>query len=231
MTTSEPESLRRPASHTSRSPVGAAGPDTDGVSVRADVDERDEGDAAGDHSMGEERHGSSGVRTLVEWGIVIVGAVIVALLIKTFLFQAFYIPTSSMEPTLHVGDRVLVNKLSYRLHDVHRGDIIVFERPPAAPVGDIEDLIKRVVALPGETVEARDGIVYVDDEELDEPYLPEGTVTPSFPRQDVPAGHVFVLGDNRTNSEASNRFGPIDEDLIIGRAFIRVWPLGDLGGV
>jgi signal peptidase I len=175
-------------------------------------------------------HGSSR-RAAIEWAIVIVGAVLVALVIKTFLLQAFYIPSGSMEPTLHVHDRVLVNKLSYKLHDVHRGDIVVFERPPNAAASDIQDLIKRVVGLPGDTIEARDGKVYVNDAVLSEPYLPKGTTTPSFARQTVPKGHVFVLGDNRQNSSASNVFGPIDEDLIVGRAFIRIWPLSRLGGL
>ncbi len=177
------------------------------------------------------RRRRSGRRNVVEWVAVVVGALAVALVIKTFFLQAFYIPSGSMEPTLRVGDRVLVNKVSYRLHDVNRGDIIVFKRPPTAAAGGIEDLIKRVVALPGETVEAHDGRVFVDGEELEEPYLPDGTVTPDFAEDVVPPDHVFVLGDNRANSQASNVFGPVEEDLIVGRAFVRVWPLDDIGGV
>jgi len=162
---------------------------------------------------------------------VIIGALTVAFVIKTFLLQAFFIPSGSMEPTLRVGDRVLVNKMSYRLHDVNRGDIIVFERPPNATPGGVEDLIKRVVALPGETVEARDGKIFVDGEPLAEPYLADGVTTPDFAEAEVPADHVFVLGDNRANSQASNVFGPVSEGLIVGRAFVRVWPLDNLGGV
>jgi signal peptidase I len=173
----------------------------------------------------------SSTRVFIEWAIVVVGAVAVALIIKTFLLQAFYIPSPSMEPTLKVGDRVLVNKLSYKVHDIHRGDIVVFKRPPNAPSGDINDLIKRVVALPGETVEAHDGKVFVDGKQLDEPYLPEGTLTPNFAPKEVPPKQVFVLGDNRQNSEASNIFGPIDESLIVGRAFVRVWPISHIGGI
>lgn len=179
----------------------------------------------------QDRRRRSGKRNAAEWAFVIIGALLVAFLIKSFLFQAFYIPTSSMEPTLNVGDRVLVNKLSYRLHDVNRGDLVVFERPPNAAAGGVEDLIKRVVALPGEEVEAHDGVVFVDGEKLDEPYLQDGTFTPDFAAVTVPADHVFVLGDNRQNSQASNQFGPIDEDLIVGRAFIRVWPLSAIGGI
>ncbi len=177
------------------------------------------------------------VRSTLEWIAVIVGALVVALVVKTFLFQAFYIPSASMEPTLEKGDRVLVNKLSYDLHDIHRGDIVVFELPKEkiGPDG-IKDLIKRVVGLPGETIETgEDGFVYIDGEKLDEPYLPEGTTTdsPKIDKQVVPDGHVFVLGDNRDNS-ADSRFknrGPIPIGDVVGRAFVQVWPPTDVGGL
>jgi signal peptidase I len=200
------------------------------------------------------RHNSR--RNAIEWAIVVAGALLVAIIIKTFLFQAFYIPSPSMEPTLKVGDRVLVNKLSYKLHDVHRTDIVVFERPstdvqtvegcdgnavtitPPKNVEAVHDLIKRVVALGGETVETRAGQVYINGQPLDEPYLAPKVLTPVFGTPEfssscirVPKGDVFVLGDNRTNSSASNKFGPIPESLIVGRAFVRVWPLSALGGI
>lgn len=168
------------------------------------------------------------VRGVVEWAVVILGAILIAFLVRTFLFQAFFIPSESMEPTLVNRDRVIVNKLSYQLHDVNRGDLIVFGRPPNEPVEDIEELIKRVVAVEGETVEARDGSVYINRQRLHEPYLTEGTFTAAFGPVEVPPGHVFVLGDNRGNSRDSRVFGPVDEDLIVGRAFVRVWPLGRL---
>lgn len=169
-----------------------------------------------------------GVRNLVEWIAIVVGALAVALLVKTFLIQAFFIPSLSMYPTLDEGDRVLVNKLSYRLHDVHRGDLVVFERPEGQPESDIKDLIKRVVGLDGETIEAREGVIYIDGQELDEPYLVEGVTTDNLPRQEIPAGHVFVMGDNRGDSADSRVFGPIDEDTIVGRAFVKVWPLPEI---
>ena len=176
----------------------------------------------------------------LEWVAVIVGALVVALIVKTFLFQAFYIPSASMEPTLEKGDRVLVNKVSYDLHDVNRGDVIVFELDPEDVGPDkIKDLIKRVVGLPGDVIESRDGVVYVNDRALDEPYLADGTLTgdpedarnPPIEKQTVPDGHVFVLGDNRSNS-ADSRYpyrGPIPIDSIVGRAFVLVWPPGDIG--
>jgi signal peptidase I len=185
---------------------------------------------------------SDRVRSSVEWVAVIVGALVVALIVKTFLFQAFYIPSASMEPTLEKGDRVLVNKLSYDLHDVNRGDVIVFELDPedVGPDG-IKDLIKRVIGLPGDVIETRDGVVYINDRALEEPYLAEGTITgdpddgqnPSIPRQTVPEGHVFVLGDNRSNSQDSRYAsrGPIPIDTIVGRAFILVWPPDEIGSL
>ncbi len=180
-------------------------------------------------------------RSILEWGSVIVGALVMALLVKTYLFQAFYIPSPSMEPTLGDGDRIIVNKLSYRLHDVNRGDVVVFKAPPGSG-SEIRELIKRVIALPGETVSTADGRVRIDGGLLLEPYLPSQDLTSGFslpPGCDnpagtvdaclVPAGHVFVMGDNRTNSRDGRFFGPIPEESILGRAFLRVWPLGDLG--
>jgi signal peptidase I len=170
----------------------------------------------------------SGVRNIVEWIAIVAGALAVALLVKTFLIQAFFIPSLSMYPTLDEGDRVLVNKLSYQLHDVNRGDLVVFERPENQPQSDIKDLIKRVIGLPGETIEAREGVIYIDGRELDEPYLVDGVTTENLPRQEIPDGHVFVMGDNRGDSADSRVFGPIDEDTIVGRAFVKVWPLPEL---
>jgi signal peptidase I len=134
-----------------------------------------------------------------------------------------------MEPTLKPGDRVLVNKLSYDLHSIHRGDIVVFKRPPSeAGNPAIKDLIKRVVGLPGETIEQIDGRVYINGHPLKESYLPDGTVTTNLPRRVVPPGTYFVMGDNRSNSSDSRFIGPIPGSLIVGRAFIRVWPLSSL---
>jgi signal peptidase I len=171
---------------------------------------------------------TGGLRNAVEWVAIVLAALAVALLVKTFLIQAFFIPSLSMFPTLDEGDWVLVNKLSYDLHDVHRGDMVVFDRPEGSPESDIKDLIKRVVGLPGETIEARDGIVYIDGDRLDEPYLEDAVRTDNLPATKVPDGYVFVMGDNRSGSADSRVFGPVDEDTIVGRAFIRVWPLPDI---
>ena len=124
------------------------------------------------------------------------------------------------------GDRVLVNKLAYRFGDIQRGDIIVFERPPGADPS-IKDFIKRVIGLPGDTVQTREGAVYVNNKRINEPYLEEGTVTLDLDDPvKVPAGQLFVMGDNRTNSGDSRYdLGTFDTDLVVGKAFIKVWPL------
>ncbi|HWC10120.1 MAG TPA: signal peptidase I [Acidimicrobiales bacterium] len=174
------------------------------------------------------RRPPSPLRGVLEWVLILVGAVVVAFVIKTFLFQAFYIPSVSMEPTLKVRDRVIVNKLSYDFHDVHRGDIVVFKSPPGEDSTAVKDLIKRVIALPGETVEARDGQILINGQPLKEPYLENGVTTNQLEPQRVPTGHVWVMGDNRPNSKDSRFFGAISEDLIVGRAFVRVWPIPKL---
>ncbi len=168
-------------------------------------------------------------RQAIEWIILIVAALGIALLIKTFLFQAFYIPSESMAPTLEQNDRVLVNKLSYRLHDVNRGDIVVFKAPEGQETDGVEDLVKRVVGLPGETVEGRDGAIYVDGDLLEEPYLPDGTTSQDFGPQTISPDNYYVLGDNRQNSKDSTYFGQIPASDIVGRVFVKIWPPSDIG--
>lgn len=172
------------------------------------------------------------MRNTLEWLAVFIVAIVLAVLIKTFFVQAFRIPSGSMEPTLMIGDRVVVNKLSYRAHEVNRGDVVVFHRPPRAPSGPGEpaQLIKRVIGLPGETLVARNGQIFIDDKRLVEPYLPEGTPTYDMDNPiKIPEGQIWVMGDNRTHSGDSRYFGPIDIDSIIGRAFLKIWPPGRFG--
>jgi signal peptidase I len=196
---------------------------------RGDDGDGDGGEAGGSHG----KHGPRSIRrTVVEWVAVIGGGIVIALVVEMFLVQAFWIPSPSMVHTLEVGDRVLVNKLAYKFHDVNRGDVVVFERPPEASSGaenEIKDLIKRVIAVEGDTIEGRDGKVYVNNELIEEPYLEPGTPTNQLAPQVIPEGKVFVMGDNRTDSEDSRVFGPIDEDTIVGRAFVKVLPLSDIG--
>jgi len=167
----------------------------------------------------------------VEWFVVIVVAVSAALLVRQFVLQQFAVSGSSMYSTLHDGDRVLVNKLSYRLHDPRRGDVVVLKTMES--VGE-RDLIKRVVALPGETIEYRSCVLYIDGRVLTEPYLDDSIVTAQNCGGDqapltVPEDSVFVLGDNRGGSKDSRdgQLGPISYDDIIGRAFVVIWPAGD----
>lgn len=196
---------------------------------------------------------SAATRTLRELPVLLVAAGVIAFLIKTFVAQAFYIPSGSMIPQLQINDRVVVSKLAYRLHGPHRGDIVVFDAPrpslfPAPerhdnPVTTLfrrigsgvglvqpstEEYIKRVIGLPGETIDVKDGRVFVNGRELIEPYLPRGTLTlpngAKFPIT-VPKGQLWVMGDNRTNSSDSRYFGTIKEKTIVGRTILKVWPL------
>lgn len=173
-----------------------------------------------------------------------------ALLIKSTLLQAFWIPTGSMEPTLVPGDRVIVAKVPYYFHDPQRGDVIVFEEPDPAKepergvwgaithwlgqgLGfsppDNPDYIKRVIGEPGDVVSARNGDVYVNDVRISEPYLHERTAR--FPETTVPEGELFVMGDNRSNS-LDSRFGlgfvPIDR--VVGKAVWIIWPVDNMSG-
>ncbi len=110
---------------------------------------------------------------MVEWTIILMAVLLCTVLLRTYVVQSFYIPSGSMLPTLQVGDRIIVNKLSYDVHDVHRGDIVVFARPPLEDQ-EYADLVKRVIGLPGETISSKDGKVYIDGKELTEPWLPPG---------------------------------------------------------
>ena len=186
-----------------------------------------------------------------ELPILIVVALAVAVVIKTFLVQAFFIPSASMRDTLLEGDRVMVNKLAYRFGEPARGEIIVFDSPLVAHddnesffgavarnIGEAlgistpeTALIKRVIAVGGETLEIRGGQVYVDGVAIDEPYLRQGSTMDAFGPVTVPEGEVFVMGDNRNQSEDSRRFGTVPVGDIIGRAFIRVWPPSRWGGL
>jgi signal peptidase I len=169
------------------------------------------------------------LRWIVELLLTIVAALILALAIKQWVLEARQIPSTSMEPTLHVGDRVLVEKLSLRFHAPARPDIVVFVADEA-PGGAI---IKRVVAVAGQRIAVREGVVYVDGERLVEPYV--NTAYPDDYDSDaeltVPAGTVFVMGDSRANSNDSRYIGPVPDASIIGRAFAIYWPLDRISGL
>jgi signal peptidase I len=174
-------------------------------------------------------------RLILEWLAVLLVALVLALGVRTYVAQMFYIPSGSMLPTLQIGERIVVDKVSYRLHPVHRGDIVVFRKPPLEQA-DYSDLVKRVIGLPGDTISAVDGRIYIDGRPLSEPWLPQPLpVTAPSPLSEgyslnrpytVPVGEYFVMGDNRTDSEDSRYFGPISGHLIVGKMVFEVWPIG-----
>ncbi len=167
-------------------------------------------------------------KQIIEWVVVIVAALVTATILRAGVVQAFSIPSESMERTLLIGDRVLVNKLNKK---AHRGDIVVFARPPGEESAAIKDLIKRVIGLPGDTISARDGKLYRNGKALDEPYLQPGTQTIMEGEVTVPKGYVWVMGDNRGSSRDSRFFGPIKQSSIVGHAYVRIWPPGRIGGL
>jgi signal peptidase I len=194
-----------------------------------------------------------GLLAVVRETVVLVAlAVLLAVVFKTFLVAAFYIPSGSMESTLNISDRVLVEKVSYRFGDIERGDVIVFvhDEPGTEPAGPSNpvtgffsslgqaigvvppsdrDFIKRVIGLPGDTVTCRGGKLIRNGQQLTENYLDQGITTDGCQRTKVGPGELFVMGDNRTNSQDSRVFGVIQRSDVVGRAFVRIWPLNHTG--
>ncbi len=176
-------------------------------------------------------------------------ALVIAVVIKTFLIQPFWIPSESMLPTIEVNDRVMVNKLAYNWGEPQRGDVVVFRDPreeeieeslPEAVIRSVmeaigirtrgrDDLIKRVIGLPGETIEISENHIVIDGVPLEEPYLFEDEMADEGPFV-VGEDEVFVMGDNRNSSFDSRRFGPVPYDDLIGEAFVTIWPLSHFGG-
>lgn len=265
---------------TTRAP--AAADDADGAADTQRIAVRDEDATAAHGPTSEDAPDASGspvakrkssrslLVKLAEVPLLIVLAFAIAIVIKTFLVQAFYIPSGSMIPTLRVGDRVLVEKLGYRWGSPQRGHIVVFERSvfdedladdlPLAdrlgmalrellglPTGRQEDYIKRIVAVGGDSIRYAGSPrrLIINGEEADQDYIRRGQDpgSPSLTGRDcerldmqrvgracrVPGGTVFVMGDNRGNSEDSRVLGPVPDDEIVGRAFAIIWPLGNLG--
>jgi len=230
-------------------PSGAPEPSREGThTVDPPVDERA-------RANDEPGSAEAGWRFLREFGLLSLSALVIAILIKSLLVQAFYIPSASMEPTLMPGDRILVNRLAYRFGHIERGDVIVFADPTPTTehqglvgrffhwlgegIGVVrpanDDFIKRVIALPGETWEINDGVVYIDGRKLDEPYVNQAEPdTRSFGPQTVPDGMLFVMGDNRLHS-GDSRFPPpgglgyIPIDKVIGQAFVILYPPSRIG--
>jgi signal peptidase I len=161
----------------------------------------------------------------------VVLTVVIFLVIQTLIAQPYKVEQHSMETTLLPDQYVLVDKLTPRFNDYGRGDVIVFE-PPTGFRGDGTPFIKRVIGLPGDRIAIHDGSVYVNDVRLDEPYVMDGARTEANGESStwvISAGDLFVLGDNRENSSDSRVFGPIRRDSVVGRAWLRYWPLATFG--
>lgn len=198
------------------------------VTLEADHSEPDRLDVAPNDEIG------SGARAFVDWIVVVAVALTVAFLVRGFGLAHFVVDGSSMDTTLATGDRVFVNKLSYRLHDPNRGDVVVLHQINGAAE---RDLIKRVIALPGETIEMTNCEVRITEpgaassRVLDEPYLDFDVISSTcggdFEPVTVPDEHVFVMGDNRSGSQDSRALGPIAESDLVGRAFVVFWPRSD----
>jgi signal peptidase I len=211
------------------------------------------GDPPPDPRAEQEEERQPGLLAVVrETVVLVVLAVVLAVVFKTFLVAAFYIPSGSMESTLNVSDRVLVEKVSYRFGDVENGDVIVFVHddlalPPTGPSNPVarfftslgqaiglvppsdRDFIKRVVGVPGDTVDCEGGHLVRNGEPVDEPYLDQGVTTEGCKPTTVRTGQLYVMGDNRSNSQDSRAFGVIDRSDVVGRAFVRIWPITHVG--
>jgi signal peptidase I len=191
-----------------------------------------------DHKTRSRSPIASAFRSSLEWFSVVGIAVTVAIFIRVFLLQQFYISGPSMETTMFTDNRVLVNKLAYRIGEIDRGDVVVFDRA-IANGNDIQhdDLIKRVIALGGETIAITKCVVFINGVELPEPYLPRRDTemidpqarcsTVDLPDLKLEEDEIFLMGDNRPQSFDSRMFGPIKKNLIIGQAFVLLWPPSD----
>ena len=193
--------------------------------------------SAGASTKGRKKASAS--RTILEYVVLAVVAITVALLIQAYLVKPYRIPSASMETTLMIGDRVLVDRISWRFGDPKRDQIAVFHPPFAGPV-----LIKRIIGLPGDTLSVRDGKLYINGTQAVEPYVREinGVQVPTEPFSNgmpwslqqpykVPAGSYFMMGDNRIDSGDSREFGPVPRGQLVGHAFARYWPISRIGGI
>ena len=167
-------------------------------------------------------------RVAIEWTLIIVVAVLASFLVRTFVFQTFYIPSSSMNPTLWKGDRIVVNKLSVEFGTINIGDIVVFKAPPdvAKDCHDaVTDLVKRVIGLPGDRLYSKGNTIYVNGKPLDQKWTVLPTIGTPIAPTTVPAGHYFMMGDYHSDSCDSRSWGTVPRSDLIGKVFVRIWPL------
>ena len=210
------------------SPDGADGASPDGADRASHVGGPPDGEGP-DAADGAPPRRRRTRRWIVEWVVIVLVAVGVAFGVRTFVAQTYFVPSTSMWPTLKAGDRIVVSKI---YGAIEPGDIIVFKRPPAEHCGGppVPDLVKRVIGLPGQTVSAHGGKVYVTGKLQSEPWLPKGTqtfTTMTHPRK-VPKGDYFVMGDNRVNSCDSRTWGPVKASYVVGKVFLILWPPSQL---
>ena len=169
-------------------------------------------------------------RAVLEWIAILLVAVAVSFFMRTYALQTFYIPSGSMEPTLQIGDRIIVSKLSLDIGAIHRGDILVFKAPPAEHCGDpVTDLVKRVIGLPGDHLTSRGNTIYVNGAALKETWTHYEPLSTPIGQVTVPANQYFMMGDNHPNSCDSRMWGTVPRSDIIGRAFLRIWPIARAG--
>lgn len=207
----------RPATHPNSMPSDANSGGADAAAGDGDPE------ASSTRSRAEEMRSS--VLEFIDSGLI--ALVLVFMIIRPFVVQAFYIPSGSMRPTLVENDKILVSKFAYRFHPLRRSDVIVFKAPPEAAL-DEKDFIKRLIALPGDVIEVRDGMVFINGKPQEEPYIAEPPVY-DMPPVTVEPGKVFVMGDNRNDSNDSHAWGPLDADRIRGKALVIFWPLSRIG--
>ncbi len=168
------------------------------------------------------------LRTILEWGILIVVAWVLSFGIRTYLIDTRIVPTGSMLPTIQLQDRLIFDKVFYKNKPLQRGDIIMFTAPEGS--GEHDDLVKRIIGLPGDTLEVREGKVWINGEAIEEPYLKAAPEYEYGPIQ-IPEGAYLVFGDNRNNSKDSHVWGFVPEENIEGKVLLRYWPLERWGAL
>jgi signal peptidase I len=229
-----PEGLPGGGTGADRAPDPGGAPIPDGSPVAVADGSPATGTAAGPERPGAETAAQRTRRRrrwLFELGAIVVVAVVLAVLLRVFVVQVYYVPSTSMLPTLRPGDRIMVDKLSFHLHPVARGDIVVFSRPPrehqACGGSVVPDLVKRVIGLPGQTISSRGNQVLIDGKPIPQPWLPKGTqLGRPIPRTVIPANDYYVLGDHRDTSCDSRYWGVVPRSTIVGEVVAVLWPPG-----
>jgi signal peptidase I len=197
------------------------------------------GDTPPDESTPNPRPVRHRRRAVLEWGVIIVIAVVASFVVRTFLFQTYVIPSGSMEPTLMIGDRIIVDKLSVDFGTIHTGDIVVF-RAPAIALQDcfspgVTIFVKRVIGTPGDQLTSKGNTIYIKTpgsttfKALDEKWPHTEPLGPPIGHVTVPAGQYFMMGDAHNNSCDSRTWGTVPKKNLIGKAFVKIWPLSRFG--